>query len=108
MEQAICQIRRPSANLDLCVLDVQRQNGGSDCGFSTTAFAPVLCQEKDPTRSIIDANSSCQLSRGKKLFVVDEWGLGVYCHCKMPDDGSPMVKCKKKNGKIGSINPVKV
>ena len=115
IEQAICQIRRPPANLDLCVLDVQQQNGGNDCGLFAIAFALALCQGKDPTKMELDQSLmrtvlvSCLEAKdidsyltlsgkrdtNRKLIVVDEWGLRVYCHCKMPDDGSPMVKCKK-------------
>ena len=116
VEKAICELNRPTVAVQFIVEDVPQQDGGSDCGLFAIAFAASLCQNINPNSLVIkqqamrpaflkciDNNdlstflNDIVLSRSR-LFKNDpltSTQVRLYCHCKMPDNGELMVKCKR-------------
>ena len=115
VEQTACQLLRPNWNyLEMCVVDVQQQQGGKDCGLFAILFAVALCLGKNPIQSnvkqsmlrtsiidcfekrdinpLLDAVSFRENSTNTNTILY-QWDCKVYCHCRMPDDGNLMVPC---------------
>eukprot|EP00794_Sanderia_malayensis_P018520 gene18520-20378_t len=114
IEQTACQLLRPNWNyLDMCVVDVQQQKGGVDCGLFAIVFAAALSLGKSPIKATIQqdmlrealvhsfemreishlVDSALVPSTADTKPVMFHWNCKVYCHCRMPDDGKLMVPC---------------
>ena len=91
-------------------LNVQQQRGGSDCGLFALAFITAVCHGDDPTSLYFDQeNMRSHLitsiesgeatpfpvikkqTRRKRL--VDTVHINLHCVCRLPDNGTPMIKC---------------
>ena len=96
------------------VMNVQRQQNGSDCGVFALAFATTLCEGSDPTEMAYDHSkmrshmASCfdalepqpfpvvkQTTRRKT--VLKSVAYKIYCQCRLPAKGKMIccLKCKK-------------
>ena len=118
LKMQACAILKTSArSIRLNHIDVQRQNGGSDCGPFAIAFAKTLCMNEDPhshkynqaalrahlgkclERNMIDPFPS-EVRRSRKQRVIHEQDVIVYCICRLPWDKfdeirGPMVCCAR-------------
>ena len=115
-----CTILKTSArSIRLNHIDVQRQNGGSDCGPFTIAFAKTLCMDEDPhdhkynqaalrvhLGKCFEKNTiepfPCEKRRSRKQRVIYEQDVPVYCIYRLPWDKldekrGPMVCCARCN-----------
>ena len=91
-------------------LNVQQQLGGTDCGLFALTFITALCHGDDPTSLYFDQeNMRSHLiarfesgeatpfpvikkqTRRKRL--VHTVHINLHCVCRLPDDGTPMIKC---------------
>ena len=103
--------------ITLSHVDVQRQEGGSDCGLFSIAFAVLLCNRQDPHTIHYDQKpmhkylAAClsqqtltpfptkeRPRRLRKKRVLHDQQLPVYCLCRMPwnkkdINKGPMVCC---------------
>ena len=91
-------------------LNVQKQRSGSDCGLFALAFIIAVCHGDDPTSLYFDQENMCfhlitniesgeatpfpvikKQTRRKRL--VDTVHIELHCVCRLPDNGTPMIKC---------------
>ena len=106
-------LRTDSDFITLEYVHVQYQIGASDCGAFAIAFATSICFSEDPHLVMYEQCSlrshlrNC-LEKGKmekfpkrkhiRLTTTDtvvKTKLAVYCICRLPNDGKPMIKCSK-------------
>ena len=106
---AICFCESTSIHIEIC--DVQRQAGGDDCGLFALAFAAAVCAGQNPAEisfiqhqlrdhlltSFEKGHIGCfpARSRRRKSGQSQECSIKVFCHCRQPDDGSPMIECDR-------------
>ena len=53
-QQIAAILKTPDSSFTINYVDVQRQNGGSDCGLFAVMFAAALCNGKDPHTISVD------------------------------------------------------
>ena len=53
-QQIAAILKTPDSSFAINYVDVQRQNGGSDCGLFAVMFAAALCNGKDPHTISVD------------------------------------------------------
>ena len=89
-------------------VDVQKQDGGSDCGLFAIAFITSICNGQDPT--VLRYNQSAMRSHllqcieqghmtpfpsvpGRNPSKSTEDVVPIYCLCRLIDDGKKMIQC---------------
>ena len=104
---SICFCKKKEIHATIC--DVQKQQGGKDCGLFALAFAVTLCDRQNPSEmsfiqyqirehltSCFENNSITPFptrSRKKCPGPFTKRKIPVYCCCRQPDDWSKMVEC---------------
>ena len=106
-------LRCKSDAIVLEYIQVQYQIGTSDCGLFSIAFAASICNSEDPGKVLFHQNSlrshlKVCLENGEitqfprkgtrraNMEKVVQTKLSVFfCICRLPNDGKPMIKCKK-------------
>ena len=109
--KVIAQLLRTANNrLKVQVMNTAKQTGSTDCGLFALATITHLTLGKDPLTVIFDQKqlrghfATC-LEKGEvnsfpvlqqrrpanKVIKIEE--CTIYCHCRLPDDGSEMVCC---------------
>jgi hypothetical protein len=96
-------------------VNVQYQIGASDCGLFALAFATSLCSGQDPatlryeqkslrqhllqciTRQKMSTFPHATKRAVKKVTAARTEKIPVFCVCRLPDDGSQMIKCNSCN-----------
>ena len=97
----------PDSHITIKVMNVQLQDNGYACGELAVAFATSLIHGEDPTqlhykelhshfKNCADAYCitpfpSTVVSHQRR--VVHEIKKRLYCTCRAPDDGKPMIRC---------------
>ena len=89
-------------------VDVQEQRGSSDCGLFAIAFITSVCCGVDPAtlnynqkamrQHLLECIENDQMKpfpseQGRKPKPSETECLKVYCTCRLPYHGSPMVEC---------------
>ena len=89
-----------------------KQAGSNDCGLFAAAYCTSLAHGQNPSafvynQSLLRKHLMCCLEAQKmELFpVIRERRIGtatlmrinVFCYCRCPDDGTPMVQCDGKH-----------
>ncbi len=103
---AICFCEATSIDIEIC--DVQIQAGGDDCGVFSLAFAAAVCAGQNPAEisfvqhqlrdhllTCLEIGSFPARGRRRKSGQSQECNIKVFCHCRQPDDGSPMIACDR-------------
>ena len=92
--------------------DVQWQKEGSDCGHFAIAFAISLCCGINPTTVRFEQEKmrphlikcletkTCSMFpsnpiRKRAKYVEKCESISIYCSCRLPNDGKPMVQCSQ-------------
>lgn len=105
-------LRTDSDFIVLEYIHVQYQIGASDCGAFAIAFATSICFAEDPHVVIYEQNNlrnhlKICLEKGdinkfprRKIIRLPSTekvvqSLAIYCICRLPNDGKPMIKCNK-------------
>ena len=107
---------KPDGAVEIAIEDVQQQNGCNNCGLFALVFATALCSNINPNSLVIAQQrlrealmrglKECDMSyflqnacdsRSREFNEQSLFNMRslVYCHCKLPDDGKLMIKCKK-------------
>ena len=89
--------------------DVQRQQGGSDCGLFALAFATSLCANTSPSEIYYTQHQlrnhlvSCfenklmspfpARTRKRHPGMTRHSKILIYCHCRQPESSDRMVEC---------------
>ena len=100
-------VQCPDSHITIKVMNVQLQDNGYACGELAVAFASSLIHGEDPTqlhykelrshfKNCVDTYSitpfpSTVVSHQPR--VVHEIRKRVYCKCRAPDNGKPMIRC---------------
>ena len=111
--QACSILRTPEPSLTINVVNVGRQEGGSDCGLYAIAMAYDLCAGVDPVSKNYVQNElrshlhSCINAKQLKPFsstdrditerTISSVNVEVHCNCRMPEGGKWMVCCDRCN-----------
>lgn len=110
----VCNIlQTPKPAITTNVVNVGRQEGGSDCGLFAIAMAYDLCAGVDPvTKEYVQSEMrshlhSCFNNKLLKPFpstvcnnekrILFKVTIKVYCKCRRPEEGKWMVYCDKCN-----------
>ena len=104
---SICFCKKKEIHATIC--DVQKQQGGKDCGLFALAFAVTHCDRQNPSEmnfiqyqlrehltSCFENNSITPFptrSRKKCPAPSTKRKIPVYCCCRQPDDESKTVEC---------------
>ena len=104
-------IRTPHSYFFLTFQDVQQQDGGSCCGLFSLAFAYSLCSGIGPAKIVYKQTEFCNhflqclKNRAIDKFPQEDimkvpgkailWRVNVFCLCRLPDGGDPMIRCSK-------------
>ena len=103
-------LRFPSSTFLIKVMNVGKQVGTQDCALFSIAFLTSLAHGEDPTMIRYDQDEmrshltlcferKCMTTFPtiKKRKIIDQElkteTISVYCHCRLPDDGSTMFAC---------------
>ena len=77
-------------------VDIQKQDGGSDCGLFTIAVITLICNSQDPTGLRYDQSEAKSLTKVHRTgrddtFPISSWKEAVKstkdCFCRLIDDG---------------------
>ena len=112
LEMDVFQLLRPKKAVSMCVMDVQQQKGGDDCGLFAIAYAALLSQGKCPWQfsynqeamrpALIEAFNERDMNKfveaavtpiSAEADVLYQWVIKLYCSCRAPDDGNEMQEC---------------
>ena len=91
--------------LSIEFVDVQKQEGGSDCGLFALAFIASICNGDDPTKLVYDQSSM----RNHLLKCIEQGpfpskpgrnpekavtkSVSIHCVCRLIDEGTKMIEC---------------
>ena len=107
-------IKTTRKKLRIKVANTNKQAGSDDCGVFAAAYCTTLANGQDPSSFVYRQDSMrehlvhCLENKLMVCFpVIKERRSGtarfdtvsVYCYCRLPDDGSPMVQCDGKGCK---------
>ncbi len=107
-ESLACLTKHPETNLLLNFQDVHKQSGASDCGVFSIAHATALCLGVQPRKVVFNQSRMREhlrdglpaqhfniitVNRQRRARSVKT--VPVYCICRMPHMGLPMVECSK-------------
>ena len=110
VRQACSILKTKASTVTIDVINVQLQEGGSDCGLFALAMATDLCRDNDPVNMsyhqhrmrshleecfenlILTPFPSCKNTKSKKSRVLNSTNVEVYCVCRQPEQ-LPMVEC---------------
>ncbi len=114
LAEIACKLRRPTGNLFFTVHEVQQQAEGFDCGLFAIANAAAVCEGIEPGTvtynqklmrpALIHSIQTDDISSfvktisksvptGNPQQPLYQWEVKVYCTCRLPPDGRPMVEC---------------
>ena len=99
----------PSSDLQIVMMDVEKQSNGSDCGVLAIAYAFDICSGMDPCSVRFDHSKirqhlakcleNCHVSRfpilGDRVTIQREANkVELHCSCRMPErDGEKFAEC---------------
>ena len=101
-------IKTSKKSLKIKIANVNIQAGIDDCGVFAAAYSTALVNGQDPSTFVYDQGSMrehlelCLSRRNMEPFPSIRprrsgksriYSIDVYCICRLPDDGSPMVCC---------------
>ncbi|KAL5515522.1 hypothetical protein EMCRGX_G000699 [Ephydatia muelleri] len=102
-------VQCPDSHITIKVMNVQLQDNGYACGELAVAFATSLIHGEDPTqlhykelrshfKNCVDTYSITPFPSWTSVVshqprVVHEIRKRVYCKCRAPDNGKPMIHC---------------
>ena len=93
-------------------VDVQEQNGASDCGLFALVYITSICNGQDPATLFYDQSAmrphlrEC-FEKGEMTLFPTSIGrvhqqpiikvIPIYCVCQLIDDGTKMIECTQCN-----------
>ena len=114
LDTDVFRLLRPSEDVSMCVLNVQQQKGGDDCGLFAIAYAALLCLGKSPVpfhykqeamrpalvKSLEEGDIATFMDvvttpKEVEQEVLYQWVMRLYCRCRSPDDGKEMQQCSR-------------
>lgn len=111
LKQACTMLQSEKLSVTVNVINVQFQDGSSDCGLFAAAMAFDLCNERDPflqnydqlkmrehlrhcfeNQQLMSFPVNRKVTQGKKMRVVATVTTEIHCICRLPEE-PPMACC---------------